>query len=54
VEAGIQDRRGVLCLSFHPGERRVRVFASLDLFMLFFFYEIAVPMYLLIVIWAGS
>jgi NADH-quinone oxidoreductase subunit M len=53
VEAGIQDRpREFFAFLFILASGVFGVFASLDLFMLFFFYEIAVfPMYLLIVIW---
>src|SRR5512147_261866 len=53
VEAGIQDRpREFFAFLFLLASGVFGVFASLDLFMLFFFYEIAVfPMYLLIVIW---
>jgi NADH-quinone oxidoreductase subunit M len=51
--AGIQDRpREFFAFLFILASGVFGVFASLDLFMLFFFYEIAVfPMYLLIVIW---
>jgi NADH-quinone oxidoreductase subunit M len=51
--AGIQDRpREFFAFLFMLASGVFGVFASLDLFMLFFFYEIAVfPMYLLIVIW---
>jgi len=50
---GIQDRpREFFAFLFLLAGGVFGVFASLDLFMLFFFYEIAVfPMYLLIVIW---
>jgi NADH-quinone oxidoreductase subunit M len=50
---GIQDRpREFFAFLFILASGVFGVFASLDLFMLFFFYEIAVfPMYLLIVIW---
>ncbi len=53
VMAGIQDRpREFFAFLFILASGVFGVFASLDLFMLFFFYEIAVfPMYLLIVIW---
>ncbi len=53
VEAGIQDRpREFFAFLFLLASGVFGVFASLDLFMLFFFYEIAVfPMYLLIAIW---
>src|SRR5574341_1586318 len=53
VSAGIQDRpREFFAFLFILASGVFGVFASLDLFMLFFFYEIAVfPMYLLIVIW---
>jgi len=53
VEAGIQDRpREFFAFLFILASGVFGVFTSLDLFMLFFFYEIAVfPMYLLIVIW---
>ncbi|MCZ2121293.1 MAG: NADH-quinone oxidoreductase subunit M [Anaerolineales bacterium] len=53
VMAGIQDRpREFFAFLFILAWGVFGVFASLDLFMLFFFYEIAVfPMYLLIVIW---
>jgi NADH-quinone oxidoreductase subunit M len=53
VEAGIQDRpREFFAFLFVLASGVFGVFASLDLFMLFFFYEIAVfPMYLLIAIW---
>jgi NADH-quinone oxidoreductase subunit M len=53
VSAGIQDRpREFFAFLFLLAGGVFGVFASLDLFMLFFFYEIAVfPMYLLIVIW---
>ncbi|MBI5932639.1 MAG: NADH-quinone oxidoreductase subunit M [Chloroflexi bacterium] len=51
--AGIQDRpREFFAFLFLLASGVFGVFASLDLFMLFFFYEIAVfPMYLLIAIW---
>ena len=51
--AGIQDRpREFFAFLFILASGVFGVFASLDLFMLFFFYEIAVfPMYLLIAIW---
>ncbi|MBV6394698.1 MAG: NAD(P)H-quinone oxidoreductase chain 4 1 [Anaerolineales bacterium] len=50
---GIQDRpREFFAFLFILASGVFGVFASLDLFMLFFFYEIAVfPMYILIVIW---
>ena len=50
---GIQDRpREFFAFLFILASGVFGVFASLDLFMLFFFYEIAVfPMYLLIAIW---
>jgi NADH-quinone oxidoreductase subunit M len=53
VSAGIQDRpREFFAFLFVLATGVFGVFVSLDLFMLFFFYEIAVfPMYLLIVIW---
>jgi NADH-quinone oxidoreductase subunit M len=53
VEAGIQDRpREFFAFLFLLASGVFGVFVSLDLFMLFFFYEIAVfPMYLLIAIW---
>lgn len=53
VEAGIQDRpREFFAFLFILASGVFGVFASLDLLMLFFFYEIAVfPMYLLIAIW---
>lgn len=53
VMAGIQDRpREFFAFLFILAAGVLGVFVSLDLFMLFFFYEIAVfPMYLLIVIW---
>src|SRR5512143_314425 len=53
VQAGIQDRpREFFAFLFIRASGVFGVFASLDLFMLFFFYEIAVcPMYLLISIW---
>jgi NADH-quinone oxidoreductase subunit M len=53
VMAGIQDRpREFFAFLFILASGVFGVFVSLDLFMLFFFYEIAVfPMYLLIVIW---
>lgn len=56
VEAGIQDRpREFFAFLFILASGVFGVFASLDLFMLFFFYEIAVfPMYLLIVIWGWA
>ncbi|MCB0100407.1 MAG: NADH-quinone oxidoreductase subunit M [Anaerolineales bacterium] len=53
VMAGIQDRpREFFAFLFLLAGGVLGVFVSLDLFMLFFFYEIAVfPMYLLIAIW---
>jgi NADH-quinone oxidoreductase subunit M len=53
VMSGIQDRpREFFAFLFILAAGVFGVFVSLDLFMLFFFYEIAVfPMYLLIVIW---
>ena len=53
LSAGIQDRpREFFSFLFLLAGGVFGVFASLDLFMLFFFYEIAVfPMYLLIAIW---
>jgi NADH-quinone oxidoreductase subunit M len=53
IMAGIQDRpREFFAFLFVLAGGVFGVFVSLDLFMLFFFYEIAVfPMYLLIVIW---
>jgi NADH-quinone oxidoreductase subunit M len=53
VMAGIQDRpREFFAFLFILAAGVLGVFVSLDLFMLFFFYEIAVfPMYLLIAIW---
>lgn len=53
LSAGIQDRpREFFAFLFILASGVFGVFVSLDLFMLFFFYEIAVfPMYLLIVIW---
>jgi len=53
VMAGIQDRpREFFAFLFILASGVFGVFVSLDLFMLFFFYEIAVfPMYLLIAIW---
>ena len=53
VMAGIQDRpREFFAFLFILASGVFGVFVSLDLFMLFFFYEIAVfPMYLLISIW---
>ena len=53
VMAGIQDRpREFFAFLFILASGVFGVFTSLDLFMLFFFYEIAVfPMYLLIAIW---
>ncbi len=56
VMAGIQDRpREFFAFLFILAWGVLGVFVSLDLFMLFFFYEIAVfPMYLLIVIWGWN
>ncbi|MBC7878865.1 MAG: NADH-quinone oxidoreductase subunit M [Anaerolineales bacterium] len=56
VMAGIQDRpREFLAFLFILAWGVFGVFVSLDLFMLFFFYEIAVfPMYLLIAIWGWA
>ena len=56
VMAGIQDRpREFFAFLFILAWGVFGVFVSLDLFMLFFFYEIAVfPMYLLIVIWGWA
>jgi NADH-quinone oxidoreductase subunit M len=53
IMAGIQDRpREFFAFLFILAAGVFGVFVSLDLFMLFFFYEIAVfPMYLLIAIW---
>jgi NADH-quinone oxidoreductase subunit M len=53
LSAGIQDRpREFFSFLFLLAGGVFGVFVSLDLFMLFFFYEIAVfPMYLLIAIW---
>ncbi len=53
ISWGIEDRpREFFAFLFFLASGVFGVFASLDLFMLFFFYEIAVfPMYLLIVIW---
>src|SRR5215217_8679224 len=53
VMAGIQDRpREFFAFLFILASGVFGVFVSLDLFMLFFFYEIAVfPMYLLIALW---
>ncbi len=53
ISWGIDDRpREFFAFLFILASGVFGVFASLDLFMLFFFYEIAVfPMYLLIVIW---
>ncbi len=53
ASTGIQDRpREFFAFLFILASGVFGVFASLDLFMLFFFYEIAVfPMYLLIAIW---
>src|SRR3990172_4109021 len=53
VSAGIQDRpREFFAFLFILASGVFGVFVSLDLFMLFFFYEMAVfPMYLLIAIW---
>jgi NADH-quinone oxidoreductase subunit M len=56
VSAGIQDRpREFFAFLFILAWGVFGVFVSLDLFMLFFFYEIAVfPMYLLIAIWGWA
>src|SRR5215204_4506313 len=56
VMAGIQDRpREFFAFLFILASGVIGVFVSLDLFMLFFFYEIAVfPMYLLIAIWGWA
>lgn len=56
LSAGIQDRpREFFAFLFILASGVFGVFVSLDLFMLFFFYEIAVfPMYLLIVIWGWA
>jgi NADH-quinone oxidoreductase subunit M len=56
VMAGIQDRpREFFAFLFILAAGVLGVFVSLDLFMLFFFYEIAVfPMYLLIAIWGWA
>ena len=56
VMAGIQDRpREFFAFLFILASGVFGVFVSLDLFMLFFFYEIAVfPMYLLIAIWGWA
>jgi NADH-quinone oxidoreductase subunit M len=53
ISWGIEDRpREFFAFLFILASGVFGVFASLDLFMLFFFYEIAVfPMYLLIAIW---
>jgi NADH-quinone oxidoreductase subunit M len=53
ISWGIEDRpREFFAFLFLLASGVFGVFASLDLFMLFFFYEIAVfPMYLLIAIW---
>lgn len=53
ISWGIEDRpREFFAFLFFLASGVLGVFASLDLFMLFFFYEIAVfPMYLLISIW---
>src|ERR1035437_10082661 len=53
ISRGIEDRpREFFAFLFILASGVFGVFASLDLFMLFFFYEIAVfPMFLLIVIW---
>src|SRR5512136_3303409 len=53
ISWGIEDRpREFFAFLFVLASGVLGVFASLDLFMLFFFYEIAVfPMYLLISIW---
>jgi NADH-quinone oxidoreductase subunit M len=56
VMAGIQDRpREFFAFLFVLASGVYGVFVSLDLFMLFFFYELAVfPMYLLIVNWGWA
>ena len=56
VSAGIQDRpREFFAFLFILAWGVFGVFVSLDMFMLFFFYEIAVfPMYLLIAIWGWA
>ena len=56
VMAGIQDRpREFFAFLFILATGVFGVFVSLDLFMLIFFYDIAVfPMYLLIVIWGWN
>lgn len=56
VMSGIQDRpREFFAFLFLLAGGVFGVFVSLDLFMLFFFYEIAVfPMYLLIAIWGWA
>jgi NADH-quinone oxidoreductase subunit M len=56
LSAGIQDRpREFFAFLFLLASGVYGVFVSLDLFMLFFFYEIAVfPMYLLIVNWGWA
>ncbi len=56
VMAGIQDRpREFFAFLFVLATGVFGVFVSLDLFMLIFFYDIAVfPMYLLIVIWGWN
>jgi len=56
LSAGIQDRpREFFAFLFILASGVYGVFVSLDLFMLFFFYEIAVfPMYLLIAIWGWA
>jgi NADH-quinone oxidoreductase subunit M len=56
VMSGIQDRpREFFAFLFILAWGVFGVFVSLDLFMLFFFYEIAVfPMYLLIAIWGWA
>ena len=53
ISWGVEDRpREFFAFLFILASGVLGVFASLDLFMLFFFYEIAVfPMYLLIAIW---
>ncbi len=53
ISWGIEDRpREFFAFLFLLASGVFGVFVSLDLFMLFFFYEIAVfPMYLLIAIW---
>ena len=55
VSWNVDDRpREFFCLPDVPGASVVGVFCSLDLFMLFFFFELAVfPKYLMIVIWGS-